>query len=92
MPDHACVRPLVIRRNILFFHPAKHRFARPIGAFRLNFAVCDGNNRMAACPIKARDRLAVLRLHRKLHLVAVAVYALASGDLQLRKLHAADAG
>ena len=91
MPDHACVRPLVIRRNIFFFHPAKHRFARPIGAFRLNFAVCDGNDCMAACPIKARNRLAVLRLHRKLHLVAVAVHAPAAGDLQVRKFYAADA-
>ena len=46
---------------------------------------------MRPSPVKACNRFPILRLHWKLHLVAIAVNALAARDLQVRKMDASNA-
>ena len=85
------MRPLIVSRNVFLLHPRKHRRTDGFRNLRLNLAVRNRNYRVRPSPIKPRGRFPVPRLHRELHLISVTVNALATRDLQVRKMDASNA-
>ena len=89
MADETLAGALVVRRNLIFFHPVSHGLGRLVGDLRLDEAAIDGDNPVRPGLEKADGAVSS---HGVLALIAVVRRVLGPYDLLYLEVGAAQAG